>query len=203
MIRVRYYWNQLESMLIFDLVVFLKKLSKNIIHVKFGKYVCYLWRAHIEQLKKQILFCFSWLVQNSSDLSDTLLLLSHQVVSDSLCDPMHCSAPGHPVPHCLPELAQVHVPWVGDAVQPSHPLTPSSPLACSLSQHQGLFWWVGSSHQVYHIRCPDPPKKVISHAFAWPHSMATGRKEVFVGNPVLQGCMDPPGEVQIHTCFCK
>ena len=108
-----------------------------------------------------------------------------------LCDPMHCSATGHPVPHYLPEFAQVHVPWVSDAIQPSHPLMPSSPLVFSLSQHQELFWWVGPSHQMYHIRYPVPPKKVISHAFAWPHSMVTGRKEVFLGNPVLPGVWIP------------
>ena len=65
-----------------------------------------------------------------------------------LCDPMDCSTPGFPV-HCqLPELAQTHVHQVGDAIQPSHPLlSPSSPVF-NLSQHQGLFQWVSSSHQV-------------------------------------------------------
>ena len=55
--------------------------------------------------------------------------------------------PGFPVPHHLPEFAHVHVHWVGDAIQPSHPLPPSSPPALSLSQHQGLFQWVSHSHQ--------------------------------------------------------
>ena len=45
----------------------------------------------------------------------------------TLCDPMHYSTPGFPVLHCLLELAQIHVHWVGDAIQPSHPLLPSSP----------------------------------------------------------------------------
>ena len=58
----------------------------------------------------------------------------------TLCDPMDCSTPGLPVLHCLPEFAQIHVHWVGDAIQPSHPLLPLSPLALNLSQHQGLFW---------------------------------------------------------------
>ena len=48
----------------------------------------------------------------------------------------------------LPELVQTHVHWFGDAIQPPHPLSSPSPLAFSLSQHQGLFQWVGSSHQV-------------------------------------------------------
>ena len=56
----------------------------------------------------------------------------------TLCDPMDCSTPGFPVHHQLSELAQTHVHQVGDAVQPSHPLSsPSSP-AFNLSQHQGL-----------------------------------------------------------------
>ena len=50
--------------------------------------------------------------------------------------------------HCLPELAQTHVHRVGDAIQPSHPLPSPSPFAFNLSQHQGLFQWVSSSHQV-------------------------------------------------------
>ena len=65
-----------------------------------------------------------------------------------LWDPMHCSSPGFPVLHYLPELAQTHVHWVGDAIQPSRPLSSLSSLALSLSEHQGLFQWVGSSHQV-------------------------------------------------------
>ena len=50
--------------------------------------------------------------------------------------------------HQLPELTQTHVPWVGDTIQPSHPLLSPSPPAFNLSQHQGLFQWVSSSHQV-------------------------------------------------------
>ena len=64
------------------------------------------------------------------------------------CDPMDCSMPGFPVHHQLPELTQTHVHQVSDAIQPSHPLLSPSPPAFSLSQHQGLFQWVSSSHQV-------------------------------------------------------
>ena len=66
----------------------------------------------------------------------------------TLCDPMNCSMPSFPVLHYLPEFAQTHVHWVGDAIQPSHLLSPPSPPALSLPQHQGLFQWVSSSHQV-------------------------------------------------------
>ena len=64
------------------------------------------------------------------------------------CDIMDWSTPGFPVHHHLLELAQAHVYWVGDAIQPSHPLSPPSPPAFNLAQHQGLFQWVSSSHQV-------------------------------------------------------
>ena len=57
---------------------------------------------------------------------------------ETLCSPMDCSTPGFPVLHCLPELAQIHVHWVSDAIQPSHPLPSPSRPAFNLSQHQGL-----------------------------------------------------------------
>ena len=63
---------------------------------------------------------------------------SCSVMSDSF-DPMDCSMPGLPVHHQLPELTQTHVLQVGDAIQPSHPLSSPSPPAPNLSQHQGLF----------------------------------------------------------------
>ena len=64
----------------------------------------------------------------------------------SPCDPMNCSTPDLPVHHQLLEVAQTHVHWVGDAIQPSHPLSSPSPPAFNLSQHQGLFQWVSSSY---------------------------------------------------------
>ena len=63
-------------------------------------------------------------------------------------DSMDCSMPAFPVHDQLPELTQTYVHWVGDAIQPSHPLLSASPPAFNLSQHQGLFKWVSSSHQV-------------------------------------------------------
>ena len=69
----------------------------------------------------------------------------------TLCDPMDCiphQASSLPVHHQLPEFTQTHVHWVDDAIQPSHPLSSPSPPAFNLSQHQGLFQWVSSSHQV-------------------------------------------------------
>ena len=66
----------------------------------------------------------------------------------TLCDLMDCSTSGFPVHHQLPELAQTHVHWVVDAIQPSHPLSSSSPPAFKLPQHQGLFQGVSCSHWV-------------------------------------------------------
>ena len=66
----------------------------------------------------------------------------------TLCDPMNRSMPSLPVHHQLPEFTQTHAHWVDDAIQPSHPLSPPSPPALNPSQHQGLFQWVNSSHEV-------------------------------------------------------
>ena len=69
----------------------------------------------------------------------------------TLCDPMNHSTPGLPVHHQLPEFTQTHVHWVGDAIQPSHPLSSPSPPAPNPSQHQSLFQWVNSSHEVVKV----------------------------------------------------
>ena len=82
----------------------------------------------------------------SCDSWEALLFLQFSSVTQwwlVLCDSMDCRTPGFPVQHQLPELSQIHVHWVGDAIQPSHPLSSTSP-AFNLAQHQGLFQWVGS-----------------------------------------------------------
>ena len=66
----------------------------------------------------------------------------------ALCNPMDCCTPGFLVHHQLQKLAQTHVRWVSDSIQPSHSLSSPSPPAFNLSQHQGLFQWVSSSYQV-------------------------------------------------------
>ena len=65
----------------------------------------------------------------------------------TLWDPMNCSTTGFPVPHQLLEFTQTHVHWVGDAIQPSHPLSSPSPPTFNLSQYQGLFQLI-SLHKV-------------------------------------------------------
>ena len=84
---------------------------------------------------------FCWTVQFSSVAQSCL----------TLCDSMNCSMPHLPVHHQLLESIQTRVPWVCDAIQKSHPLFSPSPLALYLSQHQGLFKWVSSWHQVAKI----------------------------------------------------
>ena len=66
----------------------------------------------------------------------------------TLCDPMNCSTPGLPVHHQLPEFTQIHVHRVSDAIQPSHPLSSPSLPAPNPSQHQSLFQWINSLHEV-------------------------------------------------------
>ena len=66
----------------------------------------------------------------------------------TVCNSMDCSMPGFTVHHQFPERTQTHGHLVSDAIQPSHPLSPPSPPAISLSQHQGLLQWVNSLHQV-------------------------------------------------------
>ena len=80
----------------------------------------------------------SYIFWHSLSVSQSIQSLSHVW----LFDPMNCSTPG------LPESTQTHVHWLGDAIQPSHLLSSPSPPALNLSQHQGLFKWVNSSHQV-------------------------------------------------------
>ena len=69
-------------------------------------------------------------------------------VIPTICDPMDWCMPSLPVHHQLPEFTQIHVHWIGDAIQPSHPLLLPSPPTFNLLQHQGLYKWVSSSHQV-------------------------------------------------------
>ena len=66
----------------------------------------------------------------------------------TLCTPMNCSTPGLSVHPQLPESTQTHVHWVSNGIQLSHPLSSSCPPALNLSQHQGLYKWISSSHQM-------------------------------------------------------
>ena len=117
----------------------------------------------------------------------------------TLCDPVDCSTPGLPVYHQLPEFAQTHVHWVGDAIQPSHPLPSPSPPAFNLSQHQGLFpmsWFfpsrgqsigVSASTSVLPVNIPDWFPLGLT---GWISSLSKGLSRVFSNTTV-----------QIHQFF--
>ena len=101
------------------------------------------------------MYLFEWVFLFSSDRHPRVeLLVSMDSSVQSLsrvwlfCNPMDCSTPGLPVHHQPQELAQINVHWVSDAIWPSNPLSSPSPPAFNLSQHQGLFQWVNSLHQV-------------------------------------------------------
>ena len=85
------------------------------------------------------------------DIQFSSIQFSRSVMSETLCDSMNCSTPGLPVHHQLPEFTQTHVHQVGDAIQPSHPLSSPSPPAPNPSQHQSLFQWVSSLHEVARV----------------------------------------------------
>ena len=84
-------------------------------------------------------------------------------LSPTLCNLMNRRMLGLPVHHQLPESTQTHVHWVGDAIQPSYTLSSPSPPALNLSQHQGLFRWVSSSHQVAKVL----EFQLQHHSFQW------------------------------------
>ena len=92
----------------------------------------------------KILFC--WLLHRMFHFCGCFSSISKSYpIKSYLCNPTDCSTSGFPVLHCFLEFAQTHVHWV---IQSSHPLLPPSPPALKISQHQGLFQWIGSSHKV-------------------------------------------------------
>ena len=111
--------------------------------------------CHLVSLKtpKSVLSLQLWTCTLLLGKMSTLLWLLVQFSSVAqscltLCDPMNHSTPGLPAHHQLPEFTQTYVHRVRDAIQSSHPLSSPSPLALNPSQHQSLFQWVNSSHEV-------------------------------------------------------
>ena len=91
---------------------------------------------------------FSSVQSNMYLVSVTVLQFSSVAPScETLCDPMDCRMPGLLVHYQFSEFTQIHVHWISDANQPSHPLSCPSPPSLNFSQHQGLFKWVSFSHQ--------------------------------------------------------
>ena len=101
-------------------------------------------------------------VQTSLSIKSYSVQFSRSVMLHSLW-PMDCSTSGFPVHHQHPEFTQTQVHRVGDAIQPINPLLPPSPAVLNLSQHQGLFKWVSSSHQVTKVL----EFQLQHHSFQW------------------------------------
>ena len=121
-------------------IVFLNSLSHASVTETQPTFVYWFCILQIYWIPVLVLIDFWWssLVQFSS--------VAHSC--PTLLDPMNCSTPGFPVHHQLPEFTQTHVHRVGDAIQPSHPLSSPSPPAPNPFQHQSLFQWVNSLHDV-------------------------------------------------------
>ena len=98
---------------------------------------CFSWNTNLFSLSRILIFV--WVSVQFSSVAQSCL---------TLCNPMNRSMPGPSVHHQLPEFTQTHVHRVSDAIQPSHPLSSPSPSAPNPSQHQSLFQWVNSSHEV-------------------------------------------------------
>ena len=101
----------------------------------------------LDSLASKISWCQRYLWKRSTGIRSVQFTSVAQSCL-TLCDPMNRSTPGLPVHHQLPEFTQTHIHWVSDAIQPSHPLSSPSPPAPNPSQHQSLFQWVNSSHEV-------------------------------------------------------
>ena len=121
----------------------------------------------------------------------------------TLCDPMDCSMPGLPIHHQLPESTQTHVHWVGDTIQPSHTLSSPSPPTFNVSQNQGLFQWVISSHQVARVL-----EFQLQHlSFQWIFR-SDFLQDWLVGSPLVQGTLksflqhhSPKASILRHSAF--
>ena len=98
------------------------------------------WKAPLQKKRRKI---------NSKDHIQSVSPVAQSYMA--LWDTMGCSTPGFPVHHQLLELAQIPVHWIGDAIHPPHPVLSSSSPSLTLSQHQGLFQWVSSSHQLARV----------------------------------------------------
>ena len=99
-----------------------------------------IYKLYLNKTKKILNACFN---EISTDFLWPFVVQSLSCVS---LPPHELQHTGFPVLHYLPKFSQTHVQWVGDAMQPSHPLSSPSPLALKFSQHRDLFQWVGSSH---------------------------------------------------------
>ena len=89
----------------------------------------------------------------------------------TLCNCMNCSMWGFCILHYLQEFAQTYISWIDDAIQPFHPLLFPSPPAFNLSQHQSLFQWVSSSHQVTKVNKKEHINEILPYYWGFPVSL--------------------------------
>ena len=129
-------WHRTEALYIY-MYIFVEWIGESFISIQVNEINVIFLRVHQDH---DVLVCYR-------------VACCHPVVKrcPTLCNPMDCSTPSFLVFHCLLESAQTHVYWVGDTIQPSDSLSPPSPLALNLFQHQSLFQWVSSSHQVAQV----------------------------------------------------
>ena len=106
------------------------------------------FKSSVENTVASNHYSLSHFLGNEKSGCPFVCLCSVAQLCPTLFDPMNCSTPGFPVHHQLLGLTQTHIHWVSDAIQPSHPLSSPSPPAPNPSQHQSLFQWVNSSHEV-------------------------------------------------------
>ena len=144
MVKMHWAWPleaQSFTLLLFTLVYFVG------ICAKCSSWASITWQPVSGALKNHVLSDKKpWLQRKDAILSDQIRAVAQSCLT--LCDPMNLSTPGLPVHHQLPEFTQTHVHRVSDAIQPSYPLSSPSPPAPNPSQHQSLFQWVSSLHEV-------------------------------------------------------
>ena len=162
-----------------------KWISSMYAHILFFRFPSYTGRHRA--LSSLVIICYENLLVDDLlyEGPSTVVNFLSSVAQSCLtfCDPMNHSTPGLPVHHQLPESTQTHVHWVGDTIQLSHPLSSPSPPALNLSQHQGLFKWVSSSHQValeywsfsFNIRPSNEHSGLISFRMDWLDLLAVQR----------------------------
>ena len=111
--------------------------------------LAWVWESNkVQKNRKESGLCGTW-SEKIGSLERTSVQFSSVAQScPTLCDPMNRSTPGLLVHHQLPEFTQIHIHRVSDAIQPSYSLSSPSPPAPNPSQHQSLFQWVNSSHEV-------------------------------------------------------
>ena len=130
----------------------------------------------------------------------------------TLFDLMDCSTPGFPVLHHLLEFAQTHVHWVDDVIQPSHPLSLPPPAALNLSQHQGLYPWVGSLHQVAKVLellqlQHQSFQWVFSSTTVWKHQFFSAQPSLWSSSHIRTWLLEKPqlwleGPLYTDLCHC-